>query len=252
MKKIFFLGLLLVAALVSTAQQRKAYCLTDRVNVRESASTQGEIITKLAGGTIVSLDTETKVINTIEGVTAPWWLVTYTENGETKEGFVWGGLLAEQRLYSKRVKELSFLFRKQGAKKWRVAALQTSKVLHTLDIETDICQLSRIRAGRLGAKKQEAIVIEGTCGSQIIQELLVWDGKEMQRAAVARSVGERGEVRHSEQFLVEGDKNGQTGVITFQTDDMSEWDGKKYKNIVTNFRTFEWVEGSLMEIKENN
>ena len=233
----------------SIAQERKAYCLADRVNVREAASTQSEIISKLPAGTTLTLDTETVITNTIDGVTAPWWSVSYTENDETKQGFVWGGLLAEQRLYSKKIKEMSFLFRKEDAQKWRVVTLNANKVLHSLSIETDICQLSRIKCGRLSAKKQEAIVIEGSCGNQAIQELLVWDGKEMQRAAIARSVGERGEVRHTEQFLLEGDKNGQAGVITFQTTDMSEWDGKKYKNVVTNYRTFEWLDNTLTEIQ---
>lgn len=69
--------------------------LADRVNVRASASTKGEIVANIPIGSKVKILEESSKTLKLNGFDAPWYEVSFETNGKEQKGYVWGGLIAE-------------------------------------------------------------------------------------------------------------------------------------------------------------
>lgn len=123
MKKLFLLVMICTLAWGIQAQDYKhyntfrevktGYLLADRVNVRASASTKGELVAQLPIGTSVKLLSWEGEL-TIKNNKSPWCKIEFKHKGKRQEGYVWGGLLAT--LEEKKGDE-QFLFGMESLKK---------------------------------------------------------------------------------------------------------------------------------------
>ncbi|WP_315823620.1 SH3 domain-containing protein [Paraflavitalea speifideaquila] len=74
------------------------YIFADTAYIRNSPDTkQPAIDTLLAGDNITVIGTITNAF-TIRGIKGPWLKISYTKNGEVKNGYIWQGLVSCQPL----------------------------------------------------------------------------------------------------------------------------------------------------------
>lgn len=69
--------------------------LADKVNIRQTASSKGEIVATLPIGTMVTLKSKSDKNHSMNGHTAPWYEVSFSKDGKQLSGYVWGGLISE-------------------------------------------------------------------------------------------------------------------------------------------------------------
>jgi hypothetical protein len=113
MKQFLILTLLLAHSVVSFAQleqaiegsffpwesseeNKKATCYTvvSDANVRDKANASATVIAKLPIGTAVTIEQVTSDTLLLNGFKAPWCKVSFTNNGKSQNGYLWGGTLA--------------------------------------------------------------------------------------------------------------------------------------------------------------
>lgn len=70
-----------------------AYIFADKAYIRDSPNTKGKVIDSLVHGTQTIIKSQPYNPTTIRGFKAPWQKISYLQNNQYKEGFVWIGLL---------------------------------------------------------------------------------------------------------------------------------------------------------------
>lgn len=66
----------------------------DNVNIRDAPGEVGQVIATLPVGTPLVVVGGTVVLFELDGFRDKWYQITFRQNGRTREGYVWGGLLA--------------------------------------------------------------------------------------------------------------------------------------------------------------
>lgn len=70
-----------------------AYVFADKALIRDYPSLEGKIIDSLTNGSSVIIQSEPYNPSTIRGFNAPWHKISYRQNNQNKEGYIWLGLL---------------------------------------------------------------------------------------------------------------------------------------------------------------
>ena len=78
-------------SILSFAKGDTAYAYSDKINVRESASTDSKVLVQMMTGDPASVLEETATRQTIYGIADYWYKVDV----QGQQGYVWGGLLAK-------------------------------------------------------------------------------------------------------------------------------------------------------------
>lgn len=74
-----------------------AYVIADEAYIRAYPSTSARLLDSVVVGTAVKIISIGYNDNIIRGFYAPWHMISYQKNNETKTGFIWLGLLALSR-----------------------------------------------------------------------------------------------------------------------------------------------------------
>jgi hypothetical protein len=75
-------------------KSEKVYVLNNWVKVYEKPDSKSLILDKLPIATIVNIKSRTDSITTINGIRAPWYLISYDKKQYLKEAYIWGGSLS--------------------------------------------------------------------------------------------------------------------------------------------------------------
>lgn len=197
-----------------------SYILFDSINIRETPSLQGKIVTKLQIGTQVTIKGKSTNCLYLNGVTIPWYKIEF---GKNQEGYIWGGklsLAAEKS--AKNIKTL-FLFgiEKGGSNHlfYTVKAIQNNKEVSSLTINGFTGILKDHTFELLSNKGLEniddIINIHGYsqfCGDDSGQHVLFW-AKEKLHYVELLHAGFDAPYFYSEAFIYPSEIEGEKGLI---------------------------------------
>lgn len=99
------------------AEGAECRLLADNVNIRESASKTATVLVNIPIGTEVTIVENTNEEMTMNGFTCTWYKVTFKHEGTKKEGYVWGGLIADGWGVSEKDPDVLFLYGVASCKK---------------------------------------------------------------------------------------------------------------------------------------
>src|SRR5688572_7302430 len=117
MKKLF-LFLFLITSQFLIAQERTyhqfednatCYLIADNVNVRESASSKGKIVTNIPIGTEVKILKKADETLKLNGFETNWYKVEFKAQDKIQSGYVWGGLIADDWVTCKSDESIRFM-----------------------------------------------------------------------------------------------------------------------------------------------
>jgi hypothetical protein len=156
----------------------------DRVNVRDAANSKAKVIDNLAIGTAIKIVKQDEKLFTQNELTNYWYKVSYTKDGKTKEGYIWGGLIAvASRVEGLYIISVGYnLTHKKGDKYGQVRLIKDGKELSFTNFESPMPWLTRppeIEISALkgfdGVDKLITVVYnEPYCGGSNNQELIFW------------------------------------------------------------------------------
>ena len=238
-----------------------AYTLATDVNLRETATTDGKIVTTIPIGTAVKIEEQLEKTYKKNGFTAPWHKVSFTENGTKKTGFVWGGMLTQAIVRTKQTDGTVFLLgmTNLNADKMRgtlqIRAARNGKELTKMEFASHATFEERgmyIQCVSLGTAGfttgvADAILFETgyqACSYTQSERLIIWDGTQLHDGYEATTTADAGVFAESNTMIFPNEKDGKPQAIVVkwemdQTDEKEKtttqrkqwtykWNGKKF------------------------
>lgn len=246
-----------------------AYCLADKVNVREKPDAKASVLTTLPIGTEVTIleKSEKPPVYTSNGLEAPFLKVQFSQNGKNQTGYVWGGLLTHVRIQSQEDKNLFFLIgpgKVQSTKKHgymdtdvfaQIRAVKEYKELSKLEFITN-ASVEHVFSGNTVGKHgisgvKDALILETSgqaCGEANIDILLFWDGKKLQHVATNTSMTDV-PMFYNESWIFPTEEGGKPNQLLWKSE------GGEYDDAGTpqvdkgEGKTFIWNGAKLVEKK---
>lgn len=238
-----------------------AYTLATDVNLRETATTDGKVITTIPIGTAVKIEEQLEKTFKKNGFTAPWHKISYTENGTKKTGYVWGGMLTQAIVRTKQTDGTIFLLgmTNLNAEKMhatlQIRAARNGKEVAKMEFasratfEPNGMSIRCISLGTAGftAGVADALLFEvgyQACSYTQSERLLIWDGTLLHDGYEATTTADGGVFAESNEMIFPNEKDGKPQAIVVkweldQTDEKDKtttqrkqwtykWTGKKF------------------------
>jgi hypothetical protein len=201
--------------------------LVKNVNVRSEALPDASIISNLPIGS------EVKILDmggehTLKGIAANWYKVSFQVDGQMREGFIWGGLIASGKITCTSNPGVDFLFgiSKSTAESehydrfWaQIRAVKDNKELSKLEFPTPGSRttpwtLEMIENHGLEGLKEVIVVSfsDGFCGGAFGHVYLGWTGKDWVHV-ISTSDGFDAPYAYQELLLFPNDEGGKPGKI---------------------------------------
>lgn len=213
-------------------------------NIRQQPDLTATVQDSVICGTALIIKEQTKNLDQVKGIAAPWARIQYTIQGQNKEGFIWLGMLALGH-YSKN--ETRFLY---GIEKIVTTTsseddyfLPPSWFLRIKAIDTDNQLLDEkewkmegpetsVSSGKLlgdmGLKNIKEIVrinLGGeACGVPTYYYYYGWNGKKLLPLPGKMEVGDAGVFYHTETFIFPKEEGGQPDKIIRLTEESEAGD----------------------------
>jgi len=229
------------------------YIFADTALIRVTPDTKQAPIDTLFAGDNITVTGITHNVLTIRGLKGPWLNINYTKNGETKNGYIWQGLVSCMPLRRGNVKFVYGIERRADSliKKdnytirrflVRVKAVQDGKVLAkasviTYDDESANTSTGKIMSGMGLTNVQNIVVIEFSgeaCGIPTYDYYFaLTKSNQLLRFPDKESMADAGVVYHIENFTFPSEKNGKPDMILWssQTEEATDKVDKKGNEI---------------------
>ncbi len=153
------------------AENDTCYLLADNVNVRNLASSKGDIIANIPIGTqVVILEQSTEKL-TLHGLELPWYQVKF----DTLVGYIWGGLIADGWIQSPNDKDLIFMY---GVSSCRSKNLEWDTKAKQVKLQIRACknnkELSKLELNAVGSLENmfRTINISGNKGLSSLKNIV--------------------------------------------------------------------------------
>lgn len=245
-------------------------------NVRDKASTTATVVAKLPIATMVTIETITADTTKLNGYSAPWCKVSYSLNGKTQSGYLWGGVLAGvsyevKAEYEENRNGLIYLAGvssvNEKENKWtiqvRVAKnnveLAKTEFTHHADVGYSL-QIKNL--GNLGFKNVvDAIschVFYPACGYGSYDNLMLFTGKKISNVLTTTGVADGGAFYDDEAYLLPFDKGGIQNhiIVIHSTAEMEDKEVKPdvYETVIHkheyDIKVYKWTGDKLLKTKE--
>jgi hypothetical protein len=238
-----------------------AYTLATDVNLRETATTDGKIVTTIPIGTAVKIEEQLEKTYKKNGFSAPWHKISFTDNGIKKTGFVWGGMLTQAIIRTKQTDGTVFLLglTNFNADKMRgtlqLRAARNGKEITKMEFASratfeaggmNVRCVSLGTAGFTGGIADALLVEVGyqACAYTQSERLIMWDGTKFFDGYEATSTADAGVFAESNEMIFPNEAEGKPQAIVVkwvmqQTDEKEKttiqrkswvykWNGKKF------------------------
>jgi hypothetical protein len=245
-------------------------------NVRDKPSTTANVVAKLPIATTIQVESVTSDTTKLNGYSAPWCKVSYSLNGKTQSGYLWGGILAgaayevnadydESRHGLVYMAGVSSVNEKDN--KWtmqvRVAknGVELAKTEYAVNADVGYSiQLTNL--GSLGFKNVvDAIACNvhfPACGYGSYDNLLFFTGKKISSVLSTSSMADGGAFYDDEDYILPADKGGiQDHILVVRS--MAEMEDKEIKPGVYetlmikqeySIKLYKWQGDKLVKVKE--
>jgi hypothetical protein len=238
-----------------------AYTLATDVNLRETATVDGKVVTTIPIGTAVKIEEQLEKTFKKNGFSAPWHKISYTENGTKKIGYVWGGMLTQAIIRTKQTDATVFLFglTNFNANKMhatlQVRAARNGKEVAKMEFgsratfEASGMHIQCVSLGTAGFTNgvADALLFHTgyeACAYTQSDRLIMWDGTQLHDGYEATSTADGGVFAESNEMIFPNEKDGKPQAIVVkwemeQTDEKEKtttqrkswiykWTGKKF------------------------
>lgn len=249
MKTLVFIGFLASFSLSAQAQDGGTYAefddkstavlASDRVNIRESASTKAAVLATPPIGTTVTIEGSSETLLKQNGLEAPWYRVRFNQNGTNKTGYVWGGLISENVEYQTKT-DVQFVYSVESVKYETVKYDGGEYETHSLRLQVRACkdgkELHKLSFDAVGGlmythqlfvddakgiplvKNVLQFDFPGeSCGSESGTVYVFWDGKQLLLAKQTSSFADYPVFAH-EELLFPTDEGGKAGKLLLKTE----------------------------------
>jgi hypothetical protein len=240
-----------------------SFILFDSINIRETPSLEGKIVTKLRAGTQVRIIGKSTNCLYLNGVTIPWYKIEY---GKNQEGYIWGGKLSLAAEKSARNINTLFLFgiEKAGSNHlfYSVKAIQNNKEVSSVTVKGFTGILKEHTFELLSNKGLEnvddIICIHGHgefCGDDSGQHILFWAKEKLHYVEVLHS-GFDAPYFYTESFVYPSEIEGEKGIILkrvysgeYNDDYEDDWGNPAILLTEDLYKKYKWNGASLIEVK---
>lgn len=283
MKRILILGFLLTFCTISFAavfdqkedneilydtlhlfeKDQITFVLFDSINIRKTASLQGEIITKLNIGAKVRVVGKSPQCSYLNGVTIPWYKIEF---GKNQVGYIWGGKLALASEKSAKNIHVIFLFgiEKAGSDQlyYTIKALKNQKEISSFSFKGYSRITKEHRFELISNKGLENVddilnvhAYGQFCGDDAGQFVFFWSNEKIQFVDMLDS-GFDAPHFYNETFIYPSDSEGEKGVIykhissgEYLDDLVDDWNNPAIKYDQDDRIKFKWNGYKLIEQK---
>lgn len=240
-----------------------SYILFDSINIRETPSLQGRIVTKLQIGTQVRITGKSTNYLYLNGVTIPWYKIEF---GKNQEGYVWGGKLSLAAEKSAKNLKTLFLFGIEKAATnylfYTVKAIQNNKEISSVTLK-GFTGISKDHDFELLSNKglenvDDILNIHGYgefCGDDAGQHVLFWAKEKLHYVDVLHS-GFDAPYFFNESFIYPSETEGEKGFIMKHTYSgeysdgfEDDWGNPALLLSEDSFKKYKWTGIALVEIK---
>ena len=246
-----------------------AYCLADKVNVRDKPNNAAKIIANLPIGTpvtIIEKKEEPPKFKT-NGLEAPFLQVRFTENGATKTGYIWGGLLTQTKIQSIDDPSVYFLMgaskvvtKKEDDYEWsnitaQIRAVKNGTELSKVEFETGASayhSFAGLSAGKHGLTNvKDVLLMETTgsaCGEPNNTMMIMWNGQKLIYASINKSMSDV-PMFYREEWIFPNEKGGKPNQIIWTAlgGEYAEEEGGKDKIDTNKKVVYKWNGSKLVK-----
>lgn len=247
-------------ALYSFFKGETAYILADSVHVRSAASASAVSLARLPIGTKVIVRDVSKTKTRLNGVLMPWYKVEYAKG---KQGYIWGGKLAQTSFRSNGDHTYVFHFGVDKKVDW--------ETFFQIRVEKDGQEMQRISFSGFG-DKSHTFNNKGNCGIPNIDDVIYVETKSYfcgdingtiaffwseGRLTLVRELYDMGEASEfsSNYFIFPSDMEGEKGKIILREEEgeyIGEGKDSSDMTIVYSKREdthFRWDGSQLVKVK---
>jgi uncharacterized protein YgiM (DUF1202 family) len=239
-----------------------SYILFDSINIRETPSLQGKIVTKLPIGTQVRITGKSTNCLYLNGVKIPWYKIEF---GKNQEGYIWGGKLSLAAEKSAKNTKTLFLFgiEKAGSNHlfYTVKAIQNNKEVSSVTVKGFTGILKDHSFELLSNKGLENVddIINihgygGFCGDDSGQHVLFWAKEKLHYVELLHS-GFDAPYFYTESFVYPSEIEGEKGIILkhiysgeYSDDYEDDWGNPAILLSEDSYKKFKWNGTALLEV----
>jgi hypothetical protein len=236
------------------------FLAADTVNIRSGPGTDTSAIDNLPAGFQVAVVQKTGVLFTVNGLTAPWYLVNYTTEAGQRSGYIWGGFLSLAALpvqYQGRPALVLLVIKSAGANgSIPVQAMIASGGRIVNEIQFDAIgildrngtfnySVSAALHGGRGFAGVENIIETSfnypACGYPFGIVVLMYDGKRLIYGTRAISMVESGVFHDITKFIYPDEKGGvKNSLVSVETVEQFDQQKNDYRVSKTNRTVHAW------------
>ena len=281
MKVLFSILFIFIGIFTSIAQENEANyflrhsfeagdigCIySDIANVRDEATMNSNVISRLKCGDIVRIiDNKLNKSEIVNGISGEWLKISYGDNKNVKEGYLWGGNLSRRLLELEGIKFVCGLDRAFDKEEF----IQVEGQLKAISENKEIVSRQTFQSPAAsyfdvsileeptwtGENRIIKIMIEGeACGVASINLFFVWNGKEIKDLAKTYSVGDlaySNGYNHSERLVFPESYNEYDRiVIKYIIEDTGNYDPEYPPLVRVKTEMYSW-NGNKLVLKSQN
>ncbi|MRM84160.1 SH3 domain-containing protein [Riemerella anatipestifer] len=229
--------------------------LIDKTNVRSEPNLQSSKVDSLSIGQIVKIAQKTEQVLSLGKRSASWYRISYTKEGETKSGYIWGANLS---LGYRARDGYDFLFgasaTEQDEVKLEIVMLKDKQSIQKVSFNVGTESLTSVAFKWQGSKGIDGVsdillasVSSEACGIPSYEQYIFLSGDKMVALPVLMSVVDADVFYHSEEYVFPNDKGGVKGKIIMKTEEM-EKDEKDKEHIKKSKKVYLFKDGTVSQL----
>lgn len=246
------------------------YLIADQVNVRAQATTSAAKIGQLPLSSSIILEEKSPEKLTLNGLSAPWYRIRFQQNGQNKEGYIWGGFIALGYLQAAENPNILFLYGFSKELRDMLNGYPRTQLYMQVRACRNFKEISKIEFEALGilATGLDATITDnkgvsgiqnmlqfsfndGYCGGAFGMQLLFWDGFKLEHIRKLDNSFDMPYFKH-EYFIFPDDNMGIENMIILQMEE-GRYDDNGNPTYDQKFRKeFRWQNGQLQLLDMGN
>jgi hypothetical protein len=239
------------------------YLIADQVNIRAAATTSSAKVGQLSISTTIILEEKSPETLTLNGLTAPWYRISFQQNGQSKNGYIWGGFIALGYLQDPDYPNTLFLYGFSRKMKDMVNGYPRSQLYMQVRACAENREISKVEFEALGvlATGLDATITDnkgvkgiqnilqfsfndGYCGGAFGMQVVFWDGLKLHHIRKLNNGFDMPYFKH-EFFIYPDDNLGVKDMIILQMEE-GRYDDNGNPQYDQKFRKeFSWLNGQL-------
>lgn len=246
------------------------YLIADKVNIRALPTTNSAKTGQLALSSSLLLEEKSSEKLVLNGLSAPWYRISFQQNGQNKEGYIWGGFIALG--YLQAIEDPNTLFLYGFSKELR--DMHNGYPRTQLYMQVRACrnfqEISKIEFESLGilATGLDATIMnnkgvsgiqnilqfsfnDGYCGGAFGMQVLFWDGFKLHQIRKLDNSFDMPYFKH-EYFIYPNDNMGINNMIILQMEEGRYDDNGNPEYDQKIRKEFSWQNGQLQLLDMGN